>query len=303
MFWPTPQEKKWYFVCFTVLPPAPTALNFHNLWLVLRSTLPSKWEFTSIPINSSEAFRCPENFTSAHVDFSLSVYFIAEIIGSGALSYLQDIKENYTSNQCLFGAFTSGKKEPLPFKPTYLRSSLKAPTGSKVSKIILKSFSSWISYSLPIFFTWPCCLYLHDLTYTISLLKNGFCFSLCSLETCTSSNSPGNLSHKNSHDCLSLYFWPACECTWLWMAPSFPNVCRLYNREIVVLTFFYAPTFCFTKWTYFLGYFIYLEVILPSKITPFSSIMYEAKPREMIEIRCNSIPTLEEVELQQEKQC
>lgn len=49
-------------------------------------------------------------------------------------------------------------------------------------------------YPIPmsIFYTWPCCLYLHHLIY--SPLKNGFSFSLCSLETCTSSNSPGNLS-------------------------------------------------------------------------------------------------------------
>lgn len=39
------------------------------------------------------------------------------------------------------------KKESLSFKPTYLRSSLKAPTESKVSNIIPKSFSSRISYS------------------------------------------------------------------------------------------------------------------------------------------------------------
>lgn len=212
-----------------------------------------------------EAFRCPEYFTSAHADFSLSVYFMAEIIGIGALSYLQDIKENFTSNQCLFGVSTSEKKkESLPFKPTYLWSSLKAPTGSKVSVSIPKSFSSRINYSYVHFLHMAllplsASSHLHNFSSAEWLLF----FTLLIRNLYFLQFSRQSLSHKISHDCLSLYFWPAFECTWLWMAPSFPNVCRLQNREIVVLTFLYAPTFCFTKCTYFLGYFIYLEVILP----------------------------------------
>lgn len=156
------------------------------------------------------------------------------------------------------------KKESLPFKPTYLWSSLKAPTGSKVSVSIPKSFSSRINYSYVHF------LHMALLPLSASSHLHNFSsaewhlfFTLLIRNLYFLQFSRQSLSHKISHDCLSLYFWPAFECTWLWMAPSFPNVCRLQNREIVVLTFLYAPTFCFTKCTYFLGYFIYLEVILP----------------------------------------
>lgn len=201
---------------------------------------------------------------------------MAEIIGIGAVSYLQDIKENFTSNQCLSGVSTSEKKKShchlnLCIWDHHSRLPLEAKC-----QTLSRSLSP-AEYPIPmsIFFTWPCCLSQHHLTYTISLLKNGFCFSLCSLETCTSSNSPGNLSLiKIPMTVLAYTFGQHLSALGSGWLHHFQMCAGCKTGRLWFLLSYMPPRFCFTKCTYFLGYFIYLKVILPSKRTPFRSIMY-----------------------------
>lgn len=164
--------------------------------------------------------------------FSLSVYFTTAIIAIGILSYLQDIKENFTSNQCLFDVSSSVKKSRCHLKNLHIWDHhLSFPLEAKCAVQTLSCTLSPAEY----LFLSKMDIFLHMALLFLSASSHLHIFSseewflfftLLIRNLYFLQFYMQYLSHKNVHDYLSLHYLATCECIWLWTAPSSPNMCQ-----------------------------------------------------------------------------